>query len=75
MDAIDTFKLQALDNLSKTIDALQGEIDKSQSYVDRVRPGSDREGSVGSNEADGSLQLPADGTMPNAGSAGGPTAG
>jgi hypothetical protein len=37
MDEIDTFKLKALDNLSKTITALQTEIDKSQTYVDRVR--------------------------------------
>jgi uncharacterized protein YaaN involved in tellurite resistance len=37
MDEIDTFKLKALDNLSRTIDALSVEIQKSQAYVDRVR--------------------------------------
>ena len=37
MDEIDTFKLKALDNLSKTIDALSAEIQKSQQYIDRVR--------------------------------------
>ena len=39
MDEIDTFKVKALDNLSKTIDALSTEIDKSQAYVNRVRAG------------------------------------
>jgi uncharacterized protein YaaN involved in tellurite resistance len=37
MDEIDTFKLKALDNLSKTIDALSTEVEKSQAYVARVR--------------------------------------
>jgi uncharacterized protein YaaN involved in tellurite resistance len=36
MDEIDTFKLKALDNLSRTVDALSAEIEKSQAYVDRV---------------------------------------
>jgi uncharacterized protein YaaN involved in tellurite resistance len=51
MDEIDTFKLKALDNLSKTIDALSTEIEKSQQYVERVRA---QEGRV----ADGGLDLP-----------------
>ena len=37
MDEIDTFKVRALDNLSKTIDALSTEIAKSQAYVNRTR--------------------------------------
>jgi uncharacterized protein YaaN involved in tellurite resistance len=37
MDEIDTFKVKALDNLSRTIDALSTEITKSQAYVNRVR--------------------------------------
>jgi uncharacterized protein YaaN involved in tellurite resistance len=37
MDEIDTFKVKALDNLSKTITALSTEIDKSQAYLDRAR--------------------------------------
>ncbi len=37
MDEIDTFKMKALDNLSKTIDALSAEIQTSQQYIDRVR--------------------------------------
>jgi uncharacterized protein YaaN involved in tellurite resistance len=39
MDAIDTFKTEALSAMSQTVDALQTEIDKSQSYLNRVRAG------------------------------------
>jgi uncharacterized protein YaaN involved in tellurite resistance len=35
MDEIDDFKLKALDNLSKTIDALSTEIEKSEAYFER----------------------------------------
>jgi uncharacterized protein YaaN involved in tellurite resistance len=35
MDEIDTFKLRALDDLSKTVDALSVEINRSRSYVER----------------------------------------
>ena len=37
MDAIDTFKAQALDAMSETVTSLQTEIDKSQAYLKRVR--------------------------------------
>jgi uncharacterized protein YaaN involved in tellurite resistance len=37
MDEIDTFKVKALDNMEQTINALSTEIDKSKSYIDRVR--------------------------------------
>jgi uncharacterized protein YaaN involved in tellurite resistance len=37
MDEIDTFKVKALDNLETTINSLETEIDKSRSYVNRVR--------------------------------------
>jgi uncharacterized protein YaaN involved in tellurite resistance len=37
MDEIDGFKLKALDNMSKTIDALTGQVAKANSYVERVR--------------------------------------
>ena len=49
MDEIDTFKLKALDNMQTTVSALETEIAKSQTYLDRARrageptaePGSD----------------------------------
>jgi uncharacterized protein YaaN involved in tellurite resistance len=37
MDEIDSFKLKALDNMAKTVDALSAEVTKSQAYLDRVR--------------------------------------
>jgi uncharacterized protein YaaN involved in tellurite resistance len=36
MDEIDAFKLKALDNMAKTVDALSTEVRKSQAYTDRV---------------------------------------
>ena len=37
MDEIDTFKVEALDTMQKTVTALSTEITKSQAYLDRVR--------------------------------------
>jgi len=37
MDMIDKFKVQALDNMRTTVNTLQNEIGKAQTYVDRVR--------------------------------------
>ena len=39
IDAIDTYKVQALDNMQKTVDALTAEIDKAQSYLQRAHAG------------------------------------
>ena len=36
MDAIDTFKLQALDTMKQTVDRWSTEVDKAQPYLDRV---------------------------------------
>jgi uncharacterized protein YaaN involved in tellurite resistance len=36
MDAIDTFKVQALDNMAATIGTLETEVGKSREYLDRV---------------------------------------
>jgi len=36
MDMIDAYKLQALDNMQKTIDALTGEVTKAQAYLQRA---------------------------------------
>ena len=42
MDEIDTFKVAALDNMQKTVTALQTEIERSQTYLDRVRAAEQR---------------------------------
>jgi hypothetical protein len=34
---VSTYKVQALDNMQKTVDVLTLEVDKSRSYLDRVR--------------------------------------
>jgi uncharacterized protein YaaN involved in tellurite resistance len=36
MDMIDAYKLQALDSMQKTIDALTGEVTKAQAYLERA---------------------------------------
>jgi uncharacterized protein YaaN involved in tellurite resistance len=52
MDAIDTFKVEALDSMATTIGTLQTEVTKSQSYLDRVRKHDERAAS-GSLDLDG----------------------
>jgi uncharacterized protein YaaN involved in tellurite resistance len=39
IDAIDTYKVQALGNMQKTVDALSAEIQKAQSYLQRAHAG------------------------------------
>ena len=51
MDAIDTFKVQALDTMATTIGTLETEVEKSRSYLDRVQKRDER-------IASGSLDLP-----------------
>jgi uncharacterized protein YaaN involved in tellurite resistance len=48
MDAIDTFKVQALDSMAATIGTLQTEVSKSQKYLDRVKSADLRETGGGS---------------------------
>lgn len=43
MDAIDSFKLQALDNMAQTVTTLESEIDTSKRYLARAKERSDRE--------------------------------
>jgi len=47
LDEIDTFRLAALDNMARTIEALSGQVAKSQAYLDRVPA----QGSGGSGQA------------------------
>jgi uncharacterized protein YaaN involved in tellurite resistance len=37
IDTIDNYKLQALDNMRKTIDTLSAEVARAQKYVERAR--------------------------------------
>ena len=54
MDEIDTFKVKALGNMEKTINALETEIDKSRSYVNRVRA---QEGQSGDSDPGSEVSL------------------
>jgi uncharacterized protein YaaN involved in tellurite resistance len=42
MDAIDTFKVQALDTMAATVGVLQNEVSKSQEYLQRVQKRDER---------------------------------
>jgi len=37
MDQIDSYKLQALDNMKKTVDALSTQVDRAQTYLQRAK--------------------------------------
>ena len=39
MDAVDTFRAQAVDSMATTVTALQGQIERAQPYLERVRRG------------------------------------
>ncbi|MFZ4658812.1 MAG: toxic anion resistance protein [Caldilineaceae bacterium] len=52
MDMISDYKLKSLDSMQKTVNALAGEVQKSQSYLDRVR-------SEVASEAAGTVTVPA----------------
>jgi uncharacterized protein YaaN involved in tellurite resistance len=56
MDAIDSFKLQALDSMQTTVNTLNTEIQKAQTYIERVRK-SDAQG-AGGPDGPPELQIP-----------------
>ena len=41
IDAIDSYKLEALDSMKQTVDALETEVTKAQAYLDRSRSAKD----------------------------------
>ena len=47
MDAIDTFKVQALDSMAATIGVLETETAKSQAYLDRVQKRDEHDAAAG----------------------------
>src|SRR3546814_18114549 len=44
MDAIDTFKLKALDSMKTTVDTLSTEVEKSRGYIERAEGAAQNEG-------------------------------
>ena len=57
MDAIDTFRAQAVDSMAQTVTALEGQIERAKPYLERTRRG---EG--------GTAELPSSGLPPALGS-------
>jgi uncharacterized protein YaaN involved in tellurite resistance len=51
MDAIDSFRAQAVDSMAQTVEALQGQIDRAQPYLERTRRGEIRSGGAGQIES------------------------
>jgi hypothetical protein len=37
MDALDTFRAQAVDSMAQTVTALEGQIERAQPYLERTR--------------------------------------
>ena len=44
MDSIDSFKIEALNNMSQTIGTLETEVAKSRAYLERARQSDSRRG-------------------------------
>ena len=58
MDAIDTYKVQALSTMQQTVDALSGQIQTAQSYLDRAHQAPATAEAVGDIGGQGDLKLP-----------------
>jgi uncharacterized protein YaaN involved in tellurite resistance len=58
MDAIDTYKVQALSTMQQTVDALSGQIQTAQSYLDRAHQAPATAEAVGDTGGQGDLKLP-----------------
>jgi uncharacterized protein YaaN involved in tellurite resistance len=48
MDAIDTFRAQAVDSMAQTVTALEGQIERAKPYLARARRGDGQPGEIGS---------------------------
>ncbi|MDT4915796.1 MAG: hypothetical protein QOI15_1061 [Pseudonocardiales bacterium] len=48
MDALDTFRAQAVDSMAQTVTALEGQIERAKPYLERTRRGEAQSGELGS---------------------------
>ena len=48
MDALDTFRSQAVDSMTQTVTALEGQIERAKPYLERTRRGEGQSGEIGS---------------------------
>jgi uncharacterized protein YaaN involved in tellurite resistance len=51
MDAIDTFRTQAVDSMAQTVTALEGQIERAKPYLARTRQGEGNTAELGSGQA------------------------
>ena len=51
MDAIDTFRTQAVDSMAQTVTALEGQIERAKPYLERTRRGEGNTAELGSGQA------------------------
>jgi uncharacterized protein YaaN involved in tellurite resistance len=51
MDAIDTFRTQAVDSMAQTVTALEGQIERAKPYLERTRQGEGNTAELGSGQA------------------------
>ncbi len=51
MDAIDTFRTQAVDSMAQTVSALEGQIERAKPYLERTRQGEGNTAELGSGQA------------------------
>jgi uncharacterized protein YaaN involved in tellurite resistance len=58
MDAIDTYKVQALQTMQQTVDALSGQIQTAQAYLDRAHQAPATADAIGDTTGQGDLKLP-----------------
>ena len=61
MDAIDTYKVQALQTMQQTVDALSGQVATAQGYLERAHRSPSTEQAVGEGSGQGDLKLPSGG--------------
>jgi hypothetical protein len=50
MDAIDTFKLKALDSMKTTVNTLSNEVEKSKGYIARAEGAAQNQGGGGATD-------------------------
>ncbi|HEV1997367.1 MAG TPA: toxic anion resistance protein [Candidatus Dormibacteraeota bacterium] len=58
MDAIDAYKVQALQTMQQTVDALSGQVTTAQGYLERAHRSPSTEQAVGDGNSQGDLKLP-----------------
>ena len=61
MDAIDTYKVQALQTMQQTVDALSGQVKTAQSYLERANRAPATSEATGETSVQGGLKLPTGG--------------